>query len=211
MNFFHRVFLASIVLALAASVSLAKETPHSLAEKLQAEFLSAPAVSFNFDLGSEGHIRVLADIRSGRIRLESPKLLIISDGKTVWNYDKAEDRVTIDNVTERSEFHDPASLFRFADNYIASIPHGSGNRYTLILTPSSALETLLRNAGGMQSIRMDVVVVQGGSVKILSAAASSTHGTAVVQHLDITMLPAANATDFIFTPKASTKVVDLRE
>ena len=211
MKLLHRILLVSAVLAAAVAVSRAKETPHSLAEKLQAEFLSAPAVSFNFDLGSEGHVRVLADIRGGRIRMESPTLLIISDGRTVWNYDNVADRVTIDNVTERSEFHDPTSLFRFADNYSASIVRASGNRYTLVLTPLKALQALLHNAGGMQSIRMDVIVVEGGHVKIVNAAATSTRGTQAVQHLEIKLLPSVNAADFTFTPKASTKVVDLRE
>ncbi|HZK76572.1 MAG TPA: hypothetical protein VFD13_06660, partial [Candidatus Kapabacteria bacterium] len=57
-------------------------SPQSLAQKLQSQFLSAPAVALSFDLKNEGHIRITADLQSGHFRLESPSLLILSDGKT---------------------------------------------------------------------------------------------------------------------------------
>src|ERR1019366_2362251 len=99
----------------------AQETPLSLAKKLQAQFLNSPGVSLAFDLANEGRVTITDDMPNGHIRIESPSMLIISDGHTIWNYQKREDRVTIDNVTPTSAFHDPGSLFRFADNYAAII------------------------------------------------------------------------------------------
>ncbi len=210
MHTLPRVLLVPVLLVAACAMASASETPQSLAEKLQQEFLAAPAVSLSFDLKNEEHLRILTDMRGGHIRMESPQLLIISDGNTIWNYDKSGDRVTIDNVTASSEFHDPASLFRFADNYTASLEHVSGNQYTLVLTPSSALQSLMHSAGRLQSLRLSVTV-HGSRVQIASASATSFRGTTDVAHLKIQMLQTANASDFVFTPKASTKVIDLRE
>jgi outer membrane lipoprotein-sorting protein len=186
-------------------------SPQALAQKLQAQFLSAPAVTLSFDLKNEGHIRITTDLKDGHIRLESPAILIISDGKTVWNYDKVSDRVTIDNVTARSEFHDPASLFRFADNYTASIAKWDGkNRYTLVLLPGPVLQSLLKSAGEMQSLRIDLEL-RGNRVRIRNASATSSRGSIQVQHLQIKSLARIQPSDFIFSPKSSTKVIDLRE
>jgi outer membrane lipoprotein-sorting protein len=201
----------SLIVLLLSTSCFAKETPQSLAQKLQAQFLSAPAVTLSFDLKNEGHIRITTDLRGGHIRLESPSLLIISDGKTVWDYDKSSDRETIDNVTASSEFHDPASLFRFADNYTASIAKWDGkNRYTLVLTPGPALQSLLKSAGEMQSLHIDLEL-RGSRVIIRNASATSSHGTTQIEHLQIKTLTRIQPSDFIFTPKASTKVIDLRE
>lgn len=207
---FHKTLLSLLIASLTLGLT-AKETPQSLAEKLQAQFLSAPAVTLSFDLKSEGHIRITTDLKGGHIRLESPSLLILSDGKTVWNYDKAADRETIDNVTAGSEFHDPASLFRFADNYTAQVAKWDGkNRYTLLLTPGPVLQALLKSAGEMQSLQLDIEL-RGSRVLVRKASATSSRGTAEVEHLQIKTLTKIQPSDFIFTPKSSTKVIDLRE
>jgi len=186
-------------------------SPQSLAQKLQSQFLSAPAVSLSFDLKNAGHILITADLKGGHIRLESPSLLIISDGKTVWNYDKTADRETIDNVTAGSEFHDPASLFRFADNYTASIAASNGKtRYTLVLTPSQTLQSLLKSAGEMESLQLDLEL-HGNHVMITKASATSSRGTTQIEHLQIKTLKQVLSSEFIFTPTATTKVIDLRE
>ncbi len=203
-------FLALLALLFVPSYAKAKETPHTLAQKLQEQFLSAPGVELSFDLKHQGHIQFTADLRGGHVRLESPSLLIISDGKTVWSYDKKADQVTIDDVTASSDFHDPASMFRFADNYTPNILSESGARYTLELTPAKQLQSLLHAAGEMQSLRLDLVV-HGPQVRILSAAASSSRGTAEVRNLKITTLTHSSPSDFVFQPKASTKMIDLRE
>ncbi|HZK76523.1 MAG TPA: hypothetical protein VFD13_06405, partial [Candidatus Kapabacteria bacterium] len=110
-----------------------------------------------------------------------------------------------------SEFHDPAGLFRFADNYTASIAKWDGkNRYTLVLTPGPALQSLLKSAGEMQSLQLGLEL-HGTHVTITKASATSSHGTTEIKHLQIKTLKQVAPSEFIFTPKASTKVIDLRE
>ncbi len=189
----------------------ATETPQALAKKLQEQFLNAPGVSLSFNLPNEGRISITTDMRSGHIRIESPSMLIISDGHTVWNYQKHEDRVTIDNVTAGSAFQDPASLFRFADNYTSSIVKWDGNtRCTLELTPLPALQSLLKSAGEIQKITLELHIKKQ-KVEITNASATSSHGTTHAEKLAIKTLAQVRSQDFIFKPKPSTKVIDLRE
>ncbi len=202
-------FLCS-VLTLVVRPAALEETAVSLAQKLQSQFLTKPGVILSFDLKSEGHLRLMADFRGGRIRVESPSLLIISDGKTIWNYDKTADRVTIDNVAGASTFRDPSAFFRFADNYSATMVKHAGSDYTVSLTPRSELQSLAKAAGELQSLVLELRVAKH-SIKILSASAISSRGKAHPNALSIVSMKSVRASDFIFTPKASTKVVDLRE
>ncbi len=189
----------------------AQETPQSLAKKLQEQFLNAPEVSLAFDLENEGRVTIWADAIHGNIRIESPSMLIISDGHTVWNYQKHDDRVTIDNVANSSAFKDPASLFRFADNYTASITTWDGtSRCTLELTPNAVLQALLKSAGEIQKITLSLRISKQ-KVEITRASAASSKGTTRAEKLTIKTLRKIQQSDFIFKPKASTKVIDLRE
>jgi hypothetical protein len=198
-------------MAVVVSPLSAQETAQSLAKKLQEQFLNAPGVSLAFDLANEGRVTISSDLHSGRIRIESPSMLIISDSHTVWNYQKTDNRVTIDNVTASSAFKDPASLFRFADNYTAITTKWDGTaRCTLELTPLPVLQSLLKSAGEIQKITLELHIKKQG-VEIASASATSSKGTTRAEKLTIKTLHQIHAQDFIFKSKTSTKVIDLRE
>src|ERR1035441_9922598 len=138
------LFLSFLLVLTLSNSLLATETPQSLAQKLQKSFLDRPGDELEFYIKGEGKIIVMVDVEGKRVRIESPSLLIISDGKTVWNYQKKEDRVTIDNAAPSSIFHDPIALFRFADNYTATIVKtDSIKNYSLDLSPQPQLKSLL--------------------------------------------------------------------
>jgi outer membrane lipoprotein-sorting protein len=207
-----RGFFLLFFVIFAFSPLSAQETAPSLAKKLQEQFLNAPGVSLAFDLANEGRVTISSDLHSGRIRIESPSMLLISDGHTVWNYQKREDRVTIDNVTPTSAFHDPGSLFRFADNYTAKINSriDGAAQYPLELTPKPALQSLLKSAGEIQNITLGLRIKKQ-NVEIIYASATSSKGTTFAEKLSIKTLRQIRTSDFIFKPKPSTKVIDLRE
>ena len=189
----------------------ARETPESLAKKLQEQFLAAQGVSLAFDLADEGRITIETDLHTGRIRIESPAMLILSDGHTVWNYQKREDRVTIDNTNANSAFKDPASLFRFADNYTARITKWDGTMLcTLELSPLPKLLSLLKAAGEIQNLSLELQIKKQG-LKIMSATATSSKGAARAEKLTINTVHHVRDEDFVFKPRPSTKVIDLRE
>jgi outer membrane lipoprotein-sorting protein len=208
---FRKGFLLLSCMTLAISAASAQETTQSLAKKLQAQYLNSPAVSLAFDLANEGRVTISADMHNGHISIESPSMLIISDGHTIWSYQKREDRVTIDNVAPTSAFHDPGSLFRFADNYTSAITNASGaGHYTLELTPLPALQPLLKSAGEIQKIML-ALQLKKQYFRITSATATSSKGTTKAEKLTIKTLPKIHEQDFIFKPKSTTKIIDLRE
>jgi outer membrane lipoprotein-sorting protein len=205
------ILFFSFLFFLALSNSLlAQETPESLAQKLQAHFLSAQGMELSFNIKGEGRITVMADVQGKRVRIESPKLLIISDGKTVWNYEKSTDRVTIDNAAPSSVFHDPTGLFRFADNYTAKIVEtDSIKNYSVEFTPLPQLAPLFKAAGDMQKLTLDIRFEKSGQFRISSASAKSANG--VTRTEEVLSLNRIHQSDFVFTPKSTTKVIDLRE
>ncbi len=207
----RRIYLLFLFSIFLFGTSFANETPESLARKLQDQLLASPGVSLSFTIASEGHIHIIADTKANHIRVESPSLLILSDGRSVWNYDKKIDQVTVDNVGPTSSYKEASALFRFADNYTATIVKTEpGDHYTLELTPSQKLQSLLKAAGNMQKLVLDVKK-QGKRWKIVSARAASSRGATETQGLKIESLRTLRASDFVFKPKASTKVIDIRD
>jgi hypothetical protein len=208
----RRGFFLLCCVIFAFSALSAQETAQSLAKKLQEQFLNAPGVLLAFDLANEGRVTITADMHNGHIRIESPSMLIISDGHSIWNYQKREDRVTIDNVTPTSAFHDPGSLFHFADNYTAKINSriDGAAQYLLVLTPKPALQSLLKSAGEIQNIILGLRIKEQNE-EIIYASATSSKGTTNAEKLTIKTLAKIHEPDFIFKQKSSTKVIDLRE
>ncbi|HEY3876649.1 MAG TPA: hypothetical protein VGM92_14325 [Candidatus Kapabacteria bacterium] len=189
---------------------IAQENAYSLAKKLQEQFLSAPAVSFSFNLPEEGRITILDDVHGGHVRLESAKLTIVSDGKTIWNYDKSTNREMIDNVASGSAFRDASSLFRFADNYTARITAQHGSHYTLELSPNALLQSLFGATGHMQTLTLELQM-RKNTLRVVSASAQSKQGTTKAERLSISTLKTVPANQFsIHLPKSAT-VTDLRE
>ncbi len=206
----YRIFLIVIFSFIGVSL-VAKETPQSLAKKLQDQFLAAKEVSMGFDLRNEGRVNVTVDLQNKRIRIESPSLIFISDSHTIWNYQKDEDRVTIDNVTGSSAFQDPENLFRFQDNYSASITKIIGaNGYILELVPKPILQQLLKSAGEIQKIILEIKANKQ-AIQILNATAASSKVSTRAEKLTIKTLGRTKDQDFIYKPKSTTKVIDLRE
>src|SRR2546430_14295838 len=111
------LILLFILTAVGIHTGFAQETASSLAKKLEDQFLKAPAISAQFDLNNEGRVKVTADVRNNKIRIENSHSLLISNGKTIWNYGKQANRVTIDAIAANSPLKDPAGLFRFSSNY----------------------------------------------------------------------------------------------
>ena len=104
-----RILLVVIAILTSAAVR-AEDSATTLAKKLEAQILSAPEVVMSFTSPTEGRVSVKADLAGKRVRLESPSVLILSDGKTIWNINKKTNRVTIDIVSAHSAFRDPAAL-----------------------------------------------------------------------------------------------------
>jgi outer membrane lipoprotein-sorting protein len=199
-----------VIMTLFASTLRAEESATSLAKKLEAQIFSTPAVSMSFKSSTEGKVTVKADLKNKRIRLETSKMLLISDGKTIWNINKLTKRVTIDGVSDHSAFRDPAALFRFSSNYLAQLNAHTGTSYTLDLIPSKDIAAVFQQAGANQRLRV-TMKLSGKSVKVLGAKAISLTGQSATGPVAIAQLRSTKSSDFEFQRTASMSIIDLRE
>lgn len=183
----------------------------TLAKKAEAMVFASPAVSMKFTAPTEGPVTVTLDLKGKHIRIESKSTVMVSDGSTVRNLSKTNKRVTIDNVAKtNSPFADPASLFRFSQNYTAAITSHKGKRYTLELTPNRSIAALMKAAGDAQKLVL-TLVPSGKSVKISEAAIASAKGAMQTSKLKITPLKHVSADEFTIKTEKGVQVIDLRE
>ncbi len=181
-----------------------------LAQRIEKKLLASPAVSMQFDLLGEGKVTLTADTKNHRVRIESPSMLVISDGEKIWNYQKQTERVTIDAVSASSPFKEPSSIFQFSKNYGASIVKHNGEQYQLELKPNVHLQSLLKSAGDIQAIVLDVKA-HDKDITIQKATATSAKGEIRTNTLTIKSLKSVRASDFVLKMTNKMKVLDLRE
>jgi len=206
------IALSIIFLAAGATMSRAQNDAESLAKRLQAQLLANPAIQMKFTLENEGVGKIKADLKHKRIRIESPSMLVISDGTTIWNLNKQSQHVTVDGVSQSSPFRDPASLFKFSENYTAKsiVSQGYVLQYELTLRPKDKLKSLLKAAGDITELVVDLHRI-GEKLEIHNARATSARGEEQATELDITPIKKIRTSDFAFKVTGKMKVLDLRE
>lgn len=206
------------VLAPRTKISLIAHTAVDVARMLQAQMLSGAGVNMKFSIKGGEHVNVTADLKSKRVRIDSKSMLIVSDGATVWNYQKKGKQVTIDQlgkgVSSRSRgnsvMQDPNQLFKFAENYTARLVASKGKNYTLELTPNNSIQGTLAAAGGIKTITFNVTL-EGKTLKIRSASAVGSQGKTETGAFSVQSLKAVSNKDFAFTPPKGVRVIDLRD
>jgi outer membrane lipoprotein carrier protein len=85
--------------------------------------------------------------KENKFRLELKNMTIVSDGETIWNYNKKDNRVVVDDV--RASESVPFSFETLLNEYPSKSNLSSrkeGNRDILILTPKTSSELNFREA-----------------------------------------------------------------
>jgi outer membrane lipoprotein-sorting protein len=155
---------------------------------------------------------VIADVKSKRVRIETGSMTIVSDGQTVYNYQKRNNQLTIDALGKgrASALSNPKDLFLFATNYSAKIVSAKDGNYVLALVPNANVQSALQAAGGISTITFNLGVVKEKlSIKSASAASNGQHvETGALRVKSMKSLPAAQ---FSFNAPKGARVIDLRE
>lgn len=183
-----------------------------IARLLQERVFSGAGVTMKFRVKGGEQFTVKSDVKSRKVRIESASMTIVSDGSTVWNYQKKNNQVTIDQLGagRGSALENPQEIFRFADNYSARIVSNKRNAYTLEFTPKAQIQPALNAAGGIKSITFSVTVNKG-KIQIKNAAAQSTQGKTETGALSVTPVKVLKSGEFTFTPPKGARVIDLRD
>jgi outer membrane lipoprotein-sorting protein len=181
-----------------------------LAKMLEQQMLAGSAVSMKFKIKGGDQVTVTADINSKKVRIESNSMTIVSDGATVWNYQKKNNQVTIDAIGKSSALQNPRDIFLFASNYAASLVSSKGNSYVLALTPNQKVQSILQSAGGVSKLTFTLGIAKD-KLTIRSASAESKGQNFETGGLTVKSLKSVKASEFAFAAPKGAKVIDLRE
>jgi outer membrane lipoprotein-sorting protein len=202
------LLLLSIAFAFEARAQVSAQ---DLAAQLEKQLNSGAAVRMKFKANDESY-SLLADLHKRRARIETGKLTIVTDGSSVWNYNKQTNQVTIDapSNNKNSALQSPGDLFQFSSNYTSELVTSNGNSYTLKLTPNDHVRSMLNSLGAIKSLTLEVSK-KGKTVTIKHASIETANGTNSTSSLSVKSVKTIAASDFIFTAPKGAKTVDLRE
>jgi outer membrane lipoprotein-sorting protein len=145
---------------------------------------------------------VLKAKRGNKYSLDFAGMTIVSDGQTVWNYQKKKSTVVLNEAQESQMMPVEQVFFTFLQSYQPTVLKDKG-ALSLKLEPKSGQKSV----GGVSSL---VLKLKPKTYEITGITMNSENG---VQNLTIKKItPNAKLTDADFTFQApkGTKVVDLR-
>lgn len=179
---------------------------------LEQQVLSGEGVSMKFKIKDGEHVTLVADVRSKKVRIETASMTIVSDGQTVYNYQKRNNQLTIDALGKgrASALSNPKELFLFATNYSAKLVSSKGKGYVLALTPNDRVQAALQAAGGISEITFKLNVANQ-KLNIRSAMAASNGKNVETGALTVKSLKTIQPNQFTFDAPKGAKVIDLRE
>jgi outer membrane lipoprotein-sorting protein len=183
-----------------------------LARMLEQQVLSGEGVSMKFKIKDGENVSVVADVKSKKVRIETASMTIISDGQTVYNYQKRNNQLTIDALGKgrASALSNPKDLFLFATNYSATLVSSNAKDYVLALTPNARVQSTLQAAGGISTITFNLNVANQ-KLNIKSAMAASNGKNVETGALSVKSLKTLPANQFVFNTPKGARVIDLRD
>lgn len=171
-------------------------------ERLQKKFSAAKSITISFKQvnSKSGGTGVLTYKKENMVHLDQKNLLVVSDGKTVWNYNKVQKKVIISNYTQ-------------ADGSLLSLPR--------IINEYPAQCTVTENKAGTSSIitlvpkskklgfeRAEIRTGKNDNIEQISVTAN---GNKITFDFTSTQWDAKVDDDiFTFTAPEGVKVIDLR-
>lgn len=146
-----RIFLVGMIM-FAALISSAQEDAKAkeILDEVSKKTSSYKSIVADFAFTMQNKEMEIDERNKGTIKLKGQKyvvdlpdvgITVFSDGKTIWNYMKDGNQVTISNVDEAgSELMDPSSLFRiyekgFESNFVGEVKKGNKSVYHIDLFP----------------------------------------------------------------------------
>ena len=195
------IFILTVLLI---GTALSQTEGAKLLKRLQTKFDSIEDMSVDFKQlhnGKNIFSGLLLYKNENKIRIDTKKLLIISDGKTSWNFNKRENKVIISNYDENSSglLSINELLYVFPKDCDISSTIADDQR-VLILIPNS----YTANFDKVQIWLTDDDLI--GKVRI----ADASMGTTEVSFSNYRLNQDLSLSNFSFTPPKGSKIIDLR-
>src|SRR5579872_2922272 len=180
-NFFY--FLVLLVLP----VSLSAQTADEMAKELEKVYSKGIGTTISFVLDGEKNSLTFMN-NSPKFRLESPTDIFISDGTTIWHYQKKKKEVVIDKASSNAtSLSNAQEILKFSSNYSSVLSH-KRSTYELQLTPSKNIQQLMENTGGISQITFSFTRTAKSGIQIKKVMAKALSGNISVRNISITSM-----------------------
>ena len=184
--------------------SSAKTLGEDLLKELQTKFDSIEDASVDFTQSHNGKIilsGVLKYKTENKLRIDTKKLLIISDGITSWNFNESENKVIISNYDENSSglLSIKELVYVFPKGCDISSTVVDGKR-VLILIPNS------------YTVNFDKVQIWLTDDNLIDKVQinDASMGTTEIIFSNYRLNQKLSLSEFSFTPPKGSKIIDLR-
>lgn len=196
-------FIISLITLFFATTTFSQNA-EAVLKSLQNKFNSINSLSVNVTQKANSKSALTGKMyfkKENNIRVEFPNQLIISDGKTSWNYNKKDKKVII------SDYDDTGSGLLSINYLVYQYPSecnlslsSEGGKQVLILTPKSK-----RNNFGEVKLFIN-------KDNLIDKIITSNQGAGAVEILfsNYSLNPSISDSQFSFTPPEGTSIVDLR-
>jgi len=204
--------LATLIFLLLIGTTAFAQSATELAAELQAQLQKGAAVRLKFTVPGDGAYSILVDTHGRRVRLVSRSATIVTDGATVWNYNQAQKRLTMDAISNspNSAMKSPDELVRFADSYTAEELASRGSTHVIKFVPNAKVKQMLASLGSVESITLTLLKGKHG-LSIKHAEIATANANTRVTGVSVQSVSKVGAKDFIFDPPKGAEVIDLRE
>lgn len=196
-------FIINLIILFFATTTFSQNA-EAVLKSLQNKFNSINSLSVNVTQKANSKSALTGKMyfkKENNIRVEFPNQLIISDGKTSWNYNKKDKKVII------SDYDDTGSgvlsinylVYQYPSECNLSLSSEDGKQ-VLILTPKSK-----RNNFGEVKLFIN-------KDDLIDKIITSNQGAGSIEILfsNYSLNPSISDSQFSFTPPEGTSIVDLR-
>lgn len=196
-------FIINLIILFFATTTFSQNA-EAVLKSLQNKFNSINSLSVNVTQKANSKSALTGKMyfkKENNIRVEFPNQLIISDGKTSWNYNKKDKKVII------SDYDDTGSGLLSINYLVYQYPSecnlslsSEGGKQVLILTPKSK-----RNNFGEVKLFIN-------KDDLIDKIITSNQGAGSIEILfsNYSLNPSISDSQFSFTPPEGTSIVDLR-
>jgi outer membrane lipoprotein-sorting protein len=197
--------LKIFILLIFPALSAAQTQKPELLTKLQDEFNSIESVSANFVQKNEGNVNLSGRLffkKENNIRCDLGNILIVSNGKTSWNYNKKLDKVVISNYDSTNP-----SIFSLR-NIILSFP--AKCKVTDLSTDSLKVLELIPMDNSVLNFKKAKIFITKNNLPQKLLVTNSNNNIIEIDLSDYKLDSALPNSYFSFIPPKGCKIIDLR-